>query len=166
MQEPKVLPREEELLSLASRVSLKHSLFLKRGKLTSKGWRPICAICGQPIMEQPDMHEAILTKGNVQGSFLREELLNTEENCVLVHPGGKNLDSCHSKAHTKRGRELAIRHLLRYKNHDQIIQWLDKLVPHFKSGIVYERMAEVLDMTDIISKERSNTTASSRVPRP
>ena len=112
------------------------------------------------------MHEAILTKGNVQGSFLREELLNTEENCVLVHPGGKNLDSCHSKAHTKLGREKAIRHLLRYINHDQIIQWLDRITPYFKSGIVYERMAEVLDITAVVSVERHKMTSTSRIPKP
>ena len=166
MQEPRNLPKEEQWLSLVSRVSLKHTLFLKRGMLTSRGWRPICAYCGEPIMEEPEMHEAILSKGNVQGNFLAEEAINTEENCVLTHPGGKNLDSCHSKLHTKLGRERAIRHLLRYVTREKIIAWLDRMSGILRSETVYERMQEVIAMDITMTAERWQMTSTSRPPLP
>lgn len=166
MREPRVLPKEEQWLSLVSRVSLKHSLFLRRGMLTSRGWRPICAYCGEPIMQEPEMHEAILSKGNVQGNFLAEEAINTEENCVLTHPGGKNLDSCHSKLHTRAGRERAIRHLLKYIPRERIIEWLDKMNSIMRSTEAYERMEEVNALCIIMAEERQGTWYPNRTPIP
>lgn len=131
------------LLSKVSRISLKISLSTKRGMTTSRGWRPICAICGEPIMEDPDMHEAIITRGNVQGNFLLEELINTEENCVLTHPGGKNLGTCHQLAHTREGREKCIMHILKYVPVAQVLQWLEQMSLKMKSSLPMERMEEV-----------------------
>lgn len=133
-----------ELLSSASRALLKATLVSTRGMLTSKGWRPICAVCGEPIIGvDPDMHEAIVTRGNVQGNLLLESLLFVEENCVLVHPGGKNLGTCHLEAHSRVGRQKCIKHILKYISANRVLAWLDSLSKEMKTTFAYEKIAEV-----------------------
>ena len=94
-------------------------------------------------MEEPDMHESIMTRGNVQGNYLLEGRIYTKENCVLVHPGGKNIGTCHQIAHTKEGREKCIKQILRYVPVSQVLQWLDGLSLEMKSTLPMERMEEV-----------------------
>jgi hypothetical protein len=69
------------------RNSLKSQLMVDRGELTTAGWLPICPICNEPV-RMPDMHEVIITRGDVQGSSVVHQLkIFVRENCVLVHPG-------------------------------------------------------------------------------
>lgn len=72
------------------------------------GMRPVCAICGEPILTAPDMHEVLITKG--EGRHLPPEVLNSRGNCVLTHPGGKT-GGCHSEAHTKAGYVKCVMHI-------------------------------------------------------
>ena len=66
------------------RIELKIALARGRriGELSAK-----CPICGKPIQDSLEMHEVLLTKGDVQGApdAVRERI-NCAENCVLVHP--------------------------------------------------------------------------------
>ena len=50
----------------------------------------ICPLCKRPIYDDPEMHEALLSKGKVQGSDY-EEFINSRYNCVLLH------SYCHRK---------------------------------------------------------------------
>lgn len=127
------------------RALLKSSLMLKRGKLTSVGYRPVCAICNQPIVESPDMHEAILTRGDVQGSDYLTKIM-VKENCVLVHTGGKGTSECHALAHTKVGRRKLTRYLIDVEGLENIKSWLKEMDSLLTSGIAQERLRMVQEV--------------------
>lgn len=117
---------KEEILSERSkrrseRLDLKFQLSRERAVFVPKyGMRPVCAICGKPIMESPDMHEGLITKA--QGPYLPSEVLNCRENCVLTHPGGKS-GVCHAMAHTENGYEYVAWHLYGYEGLDTIARF-------------------------------------------
>ena len=111
-------------------------LALSRGQLTREGFKPVCPICGQVIVDGCDMHEAIITRAMWRG--LPEELIMVRENCVLVHPGGKNFGSCHLAAHTAEGRRKCVKHLLEQEGYDKVMAWLESLRQVAVSRVVEE----------------------------
>jgi hypothetical protein len=60
------------------------------------------------------------------------------ENCVLVHPGGKNFGSCHLATHTAEGRQKCVKHLLEQEGYDKVMAWLESLRQVAVSGVVEE----------------------------
>jgi hypothetical protein len=105
-----------------------------RGILTLGGYSPECAICGEPVGANAEMHEAIITRGG--WTPLPEDLIMVRENCVLVHPGGKNGGTCHAAAHTEEGRKKCILHIVAYEGLVNVTAWLRGLLPVARSSVV------------------------------
>lgn len=102
------------------RLHLKLRISDMRGALTSKGYRPICAYCGHPIYEKGyDMHEVLITRGDVHGQPDLWEQIMVIYNCVNVHHG-----DCHLGAATEEGQRTCIIHLLYFIDFELIKRWL------------------------------------------
>lgn len=97
--------------------------------MTSRGMLPFCPVCNKPITQGADLHEAILTRGNVQGvkTPTVRDFIYDRRNCVLVHPG-----KCHQIAQTRPGRVLCCRHLVQEEGKEEIIAWLEQIAQHTK----------------------------------
>lgn len=108
------------MTSLArQRNGLKSKLSRSRVRLHLGKYLPICAGCDGVITGKPPMHEAFISRGDVQGG--RERLLPlimVKENCVLMHIG------CHVFANTEAGQQNCIKHLITYEGYDVISDWL------------------------------------------
>jgi hypothetical protein len=81
-----------------------------------------------------EMHEAVITRGEWGG--LPEELIMVRENCVLVHPGGKNSNTCHQLAHTFYGRRTCVWHLFEAEGYEKVMAWLGSLKGVASSHVV------------------------------
>lgn len=79
------------------------------------------------------MHEAIITRREAMGTDALLPIM-VRENCVLVH------QRCHAYAGARPFQKLAIGHLLDEEGKDAIIEWLESLRPHFKTGLVDEKI--------------------------
>ena len=108
-----------------ARMLLIIELALSRGQLTREGFNPLCPKCGQVIVDGCDMHDAIINRAAWRG--LPENLIMVRENCVLVHPGGKNFGFCHLAAHIAQGREKCVKQLLQYEGYETVMTWLESL---------------------------------------
>lgn len=105
---------------------------------------PICPICNKAIVGAPDLHEAIITKGEARGSDVD---INRLENCVLVHPGGRSA-TCHRDAQTKWGRDKCIIVIARNIGYDNILSWLESIRGEFKTNLVDEKIRLVREACD------------------
>ena len=80
---------DEKREPLRAREILKIRLYSERSvNVLGKGRFPICPVCDRPIYGIPDLHEAILTRGKVQGASDSDkalELISHPCNCVLRH---------------------------------------------------------------------------------
>lgn len=65
------------------------------------------------------MHEALFTRGNVQGDKTLLLAIMVRENCVLLHPG-----KCHDHAHTVTGREQCLNMLIEYEGETNVRNFL------------------------------------------
>lgn len=106
------------------RAQLKQDLGNSRLAFSKLGYRPECALCGKPILyDNYDMHEAIITRGNVRMAHDNTKLLIFDRrNCVLVHHG-----KCHREAAAS-GREKVIRRLIEWEGLYNILDWLNDLI--------------------------------------
>lgn len=91
-----------------------------RGKyIPAQGVNPICAICDQPILDDPDMHEALITRADVEKMKDKDWIMH-RCNCVLLH------HSCHMKIIGHGGDEwfkkCAI-HLVEVEGIDSVVDW-------------------------------------------
>jgi hypothetical protein len=77
-----------------------------------------------------DMHEAIITRGDVQGNKRLIPLIMVVENCVLVCPGGGQ-SKCHLAGHTKAGQRILIADLLTWVEFTNVLRWLIEIEPSF-----------------------------------
>ena len=83
-------------------------------------------------MATPDMHESILTRGDVQGMSLENRhKIFVKENSVLVHHG-----DCHIEAATREGRKKCIRHLIEFEGREAITNWLVSLYSYMKATTI------------------------------
>jgi hypothetical protein len=115
------------MTSLAQqRNELKSKLSRTRVRLHLGKYFPICAGCDGVITDsKPPMHEALLSRGDVQGSKDRlQPLIMVKENCVLMHIG------CHVYANTPAGQRNCIKHLITYEGYDVISDWLLEMRNH------------------------------------
>lgn len=118
----------EEHYSYWQRNELKQELIHKRIDMASGGFgfTPRCAICNKELKSGCDMHEALITRGDIRGQEHLFEYIMVEENCVLVCPGGSG-SKCHRTADTKEGQEIVIRHLLIFVPDAAILAFLSKM---------------------------------------
>ena len=83
-------------------------------------WNVFCPICDQP--GPTDMHENIVTRGNVAGQGDIQSLIWAEENCNLVHAG-----ECHERAQTGPGRLLCAKELVTRYGTERLHAWVNSL---------------------------------------
>ena len=107
--------------SVESRNELKLQLLRERSILAAGSFAPICPICGHGVGFAMDMHEAIITRGDLSGSIYQEKIM-VAENCVIVHH-----ETCHSVAQTNTGQRRCIKNLLFHEGYINIHKWLIEL---------------------------------------
>jgi 5-methylcytosine-specific restriction endonuclease McrA len=105
-----------------------------------------CALCGFPfeISGYPDMHEVFFTRGDVQG--LPAELqsaIMVRENCVLL------CQKCHLKAMRSDVKVLLAKHLIRYENIENVINFVNSFSDYVPQSMIAERL-------NLISKAQEN----------
>ena len=99
-------------------------------------------------MGSADLHEVILTRGDVQG--LEESLRNNifvAENCALVHTG-----ACHQKAHTREGQLACVLSILEFHNFEDVLAWLSGAIGHVPMSM----FNKALDLVGRAEMVRSN----------
>lgn len=128
-----------EETSLADvRMRLKHQLRSERVDIFHGKVAPICAICNRGIFyDSMDMHEALVTRGNVRGNPDLLWMIMVRENTVLVHPG-----KCHKEAATKEGREKCLNFLIRHEGYEAIREFLLKMNIAMTTNLGSERLSE------------------------
>ncbi len=123
---------------------LKSELMYARGELTITGWLPVCPICSEPV-QTPDMHEAILSRGDVQGLHLAHQMkIFARENCVLVHPG-----KCHIEAAAKEGTRQCVLQLLEKEGSMAILQWLT----HMGILLPQELLNKAINLVQLVDEQ-------------
>jgi hypothetical protein len=124
---------EREALAMR-RNRLKSERMIDRGTVTPLRWKPVYPICNLPV-EFPDMHEAILTRGDVAHANPLDvrPMAYVRENCVLVHPG-----KCHLTAATKVWQVKCIRRLIEHEGLGRILAWLCEIEEHFSGSQVMD----------------------------
>jgi len=98
--------------------------------IPGKGKYPICPICKEIIRNDPDMHEALITKGMVRG-HKKGLLINSQFNCVLRHnvcPDGQKHDPGVGSEEDYR---KCLKHLIAFEGLQDITQWLVDMEKHF-----------------------------------
>lgn len=115
----------------SSRIELKMNL---QGERRLAGRPGRCAVCGEALTDSMEMHEVLLTKGDVQGAPAPvKSLINSRFNCVLVHP------LCHPKAqHEHQAFMRCIQQLILYNGYEQVAAWLSNMGAILKGGQVKE----------------------------
>lgn len=112
----------ESYLSL--RASLKIQLYSERGKFfPGIGLKPVCPLCKKPILGDPEMHEALLTRGDAPGE--NQGVIMSAANCVLVHP------ECHAKIQGSGGPEIyrmLVSHLIENVGNRRIREFLEEVI--------------------------------------
>jgi hypothetical protein len=69
------------------------------------------------------MHEALLTRGDVQGlGTPYKNMIHVRQNCVLVHN-----DGCHQLAGTLISQKLCCAQIIAYEGAKEVTRWLDTL---------------------------------------
>lgn len=103
----------------SARSDLKSKLILDRSQRVGDRFYPVCGLCAKPITTGADLHEALITRGDISGADHLKELVHVRENCVLLHPGG-----CHSKAATRQGQKQVALMLITWEGLNNILDWL------------------------------------------
>jgi len=105
---------------MPDRQDLKYQLFSSR----KVNGTTFCPICRQPVSNSRpfDMHEAILTRGDVQGCRPEvQDAIMVRQNCVLVHH-----EKCHELAATDWGQLKCLQHLILFEGYSVICTWLNQ----------------------------------------
>lgn len=107
------------------RNELKSNLLDSRKELTRYGMRPICPVCNSPIREGQAiaLHEAIITRGDVQGADPEFRLLiHVRYNCVLVHNYW-----CHDVAGGEEHKIACVRQIIKFEGKRKVAEWIEDL---------------------------------------
>lgn len=120
----------------ALRQVLKSQLYGDRMQLRTSGLHVYCAVCDGPILNNSiDMHEVLITRGDVSGLYMVQKLIMVQENCVLVHHG-----KCHQEAATRAGRVRCIENLIKWNGMERIVIWLDEMRRIMKTSVPKEAL--------------------------
>jgi hypothetical protein len=111
------------------RERLKSALYKKRVEFGPNGYEPMCAICGKPPNNGAlEMHESLVTRGDVSGNLELTYDIMTGYNCVLVHK------ECHEHANSEEGKRACAKNILKYNNYEDIMRWLGCLCRKMRSS--------------------------------
>lgn len=110
-------------LLLSARLNHGRAIYIEgKGKLV------ICPICDEPIIGLGDLHEALITKGDVMKSK-EKDAINSRYNCVHRHNTCPNQKGSHTPGHG--GPETfkkCVRALIKYEGYEAIKEWLESAV--------------------------------------
>lgn len=103
------------------RRKLKKQLYRDRTVWTKDGYQPLCAICGKPPKDGMalQMHEALITRGDVMYNTELGYDIMTRYNCVLIHA------DCHEYANSEEGKFKCAQNILKYENYRRVDKWLN-----------------------------------------
>jgi hypothetical protein len=124
------------------RMRLKEELAVARTVFTVDGYVPRCSFCGKgiPSYNGIDMHEALITRGDIRGVKHLEEKIYTRYNCVLLHHV-----SCHVEAATKQGHRTCVRSLVALEG-TAVLEWLYRMNLEMRSSQVDEQIRMVKEI--------------------
>jgi hypothetical protein len=110
------------------------------------GWLPKCGYCGQPIKKRDgiDLHEALITRGDIYGREEMSPKIMVKENCSLVHHG-----TCHIESATKEGQRIVAKHIAYWVGKDAIMDWLNCLEEDFVGTTITEAKNLVEEATHV-----------------
>lgn len=126
-----------------SRNVLKSRLIRERSVWSSAGIAPICPFCGKAIIQDgPDLHEAIISRGEARGNkALLEIVVRVEWNVVLVH------HSVHiSEGDTRENDDLAILQLLEFYGIVRLVDELSKLKSITKGSLIDDKIRRIYSL--------------------
>ena len=106
--------------SVELRNALKLRLIRERGVYIGGCIVPMCPICSLAGGDM-DMHETLITRGDLAGSPLQQEIM-VAENCVLVHN-----QHCHHSAGSTEGQRQCVKHLIHNEGYEDVRNWLLKM---------------------------------------
>jgi hypothetical protein len=110
---------------------LKLDLLSERAQyIPGKGEYPICPICNEPIREGADMHEAIITRGMVNGNKDEEKIYSCY-NCVLRHSVCPNGQSHTPGIGSEITFEKCLTQICHFEGKDNILLWLSEMENFF-----------------------------------
>lgn len=105
------------------RLELKHKLRHDRRELIDGSLSARCPWCEKALLhEAGDMHEAIVSRRDVQGNKRLLPLIMQPANCVLVHHY-----VCHIAADTEQGKIKMIKYLIKQEGLSNILSFLHEL---------------------------------------
>ena len=122
---------------ISERILLKIQLVSNRGtyfrgnSLTKAGKYPVCPICKFPIAVDPDMHEALITKGMVRHNK-NIDMINSRFNCVLRHnqcPDGTHYHT--SGAGSWEEYKACVKNLISFEGAKNVANWLQSMDQYF-----------------------------------
>lgn len=114
---------------LSKRDLLKLRLISERGMfIPGKGQHCICPICKQPILGEADLHEAIITRGQVAGTArAKADEIFSQYNCVLRHnvcpTGASHTPGIGSNTDFKN----CLEQIVEFEGYSALLEWLDKM---------------------------------------
>lgn len=117
-------------------MQLKQDLMTSRTIFTKEGWKPECGYCGKPIMSGGEMHEAIITRGDVRLVQRSYQVITNRCNCVIVH------SECHASAATKEGAKRILAYLVRYEGRKNMLFWLSSIASQLKEPLEINALME------------------------
>lgn len=126
------------------RLELKYRITYKRRELINGALSVRCPWCERPILhEGGQMHEAIISRRDVQGN---KELLPTimvDANCVLVH------SACHIPADTEDGKIKMIKYLIQQEGINNILSFLNILQAEMISSLPSDNIRLVTSILEV-----------------
>lgn len=78
------------------------------------------------------MHESLITRGNIQGHKSLMEKIMVSSNCVLVDA------ACHEFADSKEGKINCAINILKYNHYDDVMAWLMEMNSYMRNGVPLE----------------------------
>lgn len=140
------------------RRKLKKQLYRERAEWTKNGYQPLCAICGEPPKDGRalQMHEALITRGDVMYNTELGYDIMTRYNCVLVHA------DCHEYANTDEGKFKCAQNIYKYEDYQKIYKWLNCMSARMSSTTAEEAKRLLL----LVKRDAQNTKQPLRERKP
>ena len=125
--------------ALNSRMQLKARLMEQRGiylRLNQKVW--LCPICKAPIYphRRMDLHEALLTRGDVQGNKEWAWLIYSPFNCILRHADTRDCWHTPGVGGDDVFRSCA-EQLVQYEGYDKVKEYLTAMVEYYPTVVTF-----------------------------
>jgi hypothetical protein len=111
---------------LSERDLLKINLVSERSMFVpGKGRFPICPVCKHAIFGAPDLHEAIITRGQVAGTGkARKDKIYSRYNCVLRHNTCPTGQSHTPGIGSHEDFDACLKQIIEFEGYEALLEWL------------------------------------------